>query len=176
MKRIWIVFLVAGAAILAVSAYQYLTRPGRGDLVPAFNLPAVDGQTISSEQFQGAPLLVHFWASWCGPCRQEFASLSRLYRDFKDDGFLIIAISEDGKEGDEAVRSFLKLHPVSFPVLLDRQGRVADAFRSWGVPESILVDRQGVIAWRGAGARDWDSHQARDMVRELVNRNIPADK
>ena len=171
MKRIWIVFLIAGAAILAVSAYQYLTRPDRGDLVPAFRLPAIDGQTVSIEQFQGAPLLVHFWASWCSPCRQEFASLNRLHRDFKDKGFVIIAVSEDeGEGGDGAVRSFLEFHPVSFLVLMDRHGRVADAFRSWGVPESILVDREGRIAWRGAGARDWDSRQARDMISELVNR------
>ena len=162
--------LIAGAALLAVSAYQYLTRPDRGDLAPTFELAAIDGQSISLEEFRGRPVLLHFWASWCGPCRQEFPSLHRMYQAFEDRGLVIMAISEDGEEGASAVKAFLDLHPVSFPVLLDREGRVADSFRSWGVPESIMIDRNGVIAWRGAGARDWDSPRARDMIRKLIGR------
>ena len=74
---------IAGIAILAMSALQYLTRPGRGDVAPLFSLSALDGKSISIEDFRGKPVLLHFWATWCGSCIKEMPSLSRLDKDFK---------------------------------------------------------------------------------------------
>lgn len=166
MKRLWIIALIAGIAIAAMSAFQVLTRPSRGDPAPAFALTALDGRAIALEQFRGRPLLLHFWATWCGVCRAEFPALVRLARDLGPEGLAVLAISEDREEG--AVRAFLRGSEGGLDVALDRGGEVADAYRSWGVPESILIAGDGIIAWRRSGAVDWDDHDVRAKIRSLV--------
>jgi len=152
---------------MAVSAFQYLTRPGKGDVAPGFSLPAVDGNAVDLGSFKGKPVLLHFFATWCGPCRDEFPSLNGLYNDYRRRGLAVLAISEDGKDADGAVRRFLSSVHVDFPVLLDGAGSVADEYVSYGVPETIFVDRHGVIASRHAGAIDWKSAGARKAVDSL---------
>ncbi len=173
MKRFWIFVAIAGSAIIAASAYQYLTRPSQGDPAPPFKLPTITGSQLSSSDFKGSPMLVHFWATWCGPCRSEFPSIERLYQRFRGDGFVVLAISEDGGAALDTVRAFLSANPVTFPVLIDEVGEVADEYMAWGVPESILVDREGKIVWRGSGAIDWDSSQAIDAVNSLLEGSSP---
>ena len=168
MKRFWILVLTAGIAIMAMSAYQYLTRPSQGDPAPAFALPAMDGTTATLEQFRGRPLLVHFWASWCGVCVQEFPSLVRMAEAMAPEGVAVVAIAEDGERGDDAVRAFFRNGTPPFPVLFDRDGAVADAYQSFGVPESFLIGKDGIIAWRHAGPIDWDDHDVRARIRALM--------
>jgi peroxiredoxin len=175
MKRFWIFVSIAGAALIAVSAYQYLTRPSAGDLAPGFKLPTIDGTQVSSTEFSGRPMLIHFWATWCGPCRVEFPSLARLHKRFSDTDFAIIAISEDGDGAPSAVRAFLSVNPVGFPVLIDEVGAMADEYMAWGVPESLLIDRSGKIVWRGSGAIDWDAPQAVTAVKALVDGKVPQE-
>lgn len=169
MKRFWIVISIAGIAIVAVSAYQYLARPDRGDAAPAFTLPSIDGKPMSLGDLRGRPVLLHFWASWCGVCRQEFPSIERLHREVGGLGLTVVAVSEDDKKDEASLRSFLKSVPATFPVLLDADGEVADAYQSWGVPDTILIDGNGIIAWRRSGSIDWDS----DDVRAKIRTNVP---
>ena len=166
MKRLWIFVLITGIAIAAVSVFQYLTRLGEGDLAPGFELISIDSRSVSLSGYKGRPVLLHFWASWCGPCRQEFPALSRLQRDFAKDGLAVLAVSEDKEIA--AVRAFVDFARPDFTVLLDDEGRVADAYQSWAVPETMLIDGRGTIVWRHAGPVDWDSRKARERVRELT--------
>lgn len=168
MRRFWIIVLIAGFALVAVSAFQYLNRPDRGDVAPAFSLPTPDGKIISLEDYSGRPRIVHFWATWCGNCRIEFPSLDRVYDHFKDDGLMVFAISENEKESDNAVISFLREMDSDLPVLMDRGGTAADDYRSLGVPETIFVSRGGVIVARREGAVDWNGAEVRDMIRSLI--------
>ena len=169
MKRFWILILTAGIAIMAMSAYQYLTRPSQGDPAPAFALPAMDGSTFALGDFKGRPLLVHFWASWCGVCVQEFPAILRLANDMGSEGLAIVAIAEDGEQGDPAVRAFFRGETLPFPVLFDRDGATADAWQSFGVPESFLIGTDGLIAWRHAGPVDWDGHDVRARIRAAMH-------
>lgn len=168
MKRFLIVIVIAGVALAAASAYQYWARPAGGDPAPAFTLSTVDGQPYDSAELAGTPHLIHFWATWCGPCRQELPALDRLARDLAPQGLRVVGIAED--EGAEPVRAFLAAQPMSFPVLLDREGEVADRYMSWGIPETILVDGTGTIVWRGAGAREWDSAEMREWIEEELEK------
>lgn len=168
MKRLAILIIIAGIALVAMSAFQYFLRPGSGDIAPQFVLKTIDGDEISSEALEGKPLIVHFWATWCVFCRDEFPSLTRLARDKKADGLVVLGISEDGEGGEKAVRTFLKGLDPSFPILMDEDGSVADAFGSFGMPDSILVSPGGFIARRLEGTFDWDSKEARGLVDALI--------
>jgi peroxiredoxin len=168
MKRLWILLTIAGIAIVAVSAFQYLTRPSTGDPAPLFSLPSAEGGDVALEGFRGRPTIVHFWASFCAPCREEFPPLGRLQRDFEDRGLVILAISEDGPPHQAARKAFLASMKPLFPVLFDDKGGVADAYESWSVPETFLIDRAGTIVWRHAGEIDWDAPKVRDMIEQLL--------
>ncbi|MFA5811436.1 MAG: TlpA disulfide reductase family protein [bacterium] len=170
MRRLWIFLLIAGIAIIAVSAFQYLTRPGRGDPAPAFALPSLDSKEIDIEGYRGRPVLLHFWASWCGLCQEEFPSLVRLAKDYEAQGLVVLAISEDEARSYPTVRAFTQTMNASFPILLDGKGAVADSYQSWAVPETIFIDSAGTISWRHSGPVNWDSDPARKMVSEFIQK------
>jgi len=168
MKRLWIIVFVAGIAIIAMSAFQYLGGPGKGDAAPDFALPALEGKVISLDDFHGRPFILHFWATWCDYCRHEFPSLVRLQRDFEKDGLVVLGISEDDPKDEDKVRLFSRTVDVNFPILMDTTGSVADEYGSYGMPETILVNREGVIVERFKGAIDWDSAESRELIESLV--------
>lgn len=173
MKRFWIFVMIAGIAVLAMSAFQFMTRPSSGDPAPSFALQTIDGSTMTLDDFRGRPLIIHFWATWCGVCVHEFPALMRLARDLAPEGLAVAAVSEEGKPGDKAVREFFRGEKPPFPVLIDGDGSVADAYRSWGVPETVMVDRNGFIVWRRAGAIDWDDHDVRAYIRASMGGDRP---
>ncbi|MBT3181640.1 MAG: TlpA family protein disulfide reductase [Deltaproteobacteria bacterium] len=168
MKRFWIIILIAGFAFVALSAFQYISRPGRGDMAPVFSLPTLKGDSVAFTDFAGQPRIVHFWATWCGYCRAEFPSLNRLNDLYRDSGLMIFAISEDGEDGDDAVRYFLRETAVDIPILLDRTGKVADDYKSYGMPESLIVAPNGEIVERFTGAVNWDSDKVKMIIENMM--------
>ncbi len=166
MRKLWIAAIAAGIALVAMSALQYLTRPDEGDLAPGFKLRSLDSEVVSLDGFRGRPVILHFWASWCGACRQEFPSLARLQSDFEEEGLAVLAISLD-ESREEAAAFAASVIKSGMVVLMDTDGTVADSYQSYAVPETFLIDRDGRIVWRRAGSVDWDSAEARARVKEL---------
>ncbi len=107
-----------------------------------FTLTGLDGQKWNLRQLRGKVVLVNFWATWCPPCRREMPDLNALYKQFKDRGFVVLAISD---EKPKAVRSFLAKHKVTYPILLDPEDRVHKEFDVIGIPKSYLYDRDGKL-------------------------------
>jgi cytochrome c biogenesis protein CcmG, thiol:disulfide interchange protein DsbE len=169
MKRLWIVIIIAGIAIVAVSAFQYLTRPGKGDAAPLFALTSSEGKSVALEGYRGRPVLLHFWASWCSPCREEFPLLAKLAADLREEDIAVLGVAEDDEGSRAAMLSFVQEVRPPFLVLQDGDGRVADAYESWTVPESFLIDRQGTIQWRHAGPVDWSSPAIRARLERLMH-------
>ena len=166
MRKIWIFVIIAGIAILAMSAFQYLMRPGAGDVAPPFALDSMEGERVELASFKGKPVLLHFFASWCGPCRAEFPQLSAVQDEFEEEGLTVLGISEDEEMGP--IKAFVGFMKPSFPVLLDMDGKAADSYMSYAVPETIFVDREGMIRWRHAGPIEWKGPAARMRVKELI--------
>lgn len=107
----------------------------RGEAIPALALPALDGRTVQlPADYAGRPLLVNFWASWCGPCIEEMPELERYAREQAGKGVQVIGIALDDKA---AVDDFLKRVPVSYPILLDQAGP-ADSSVQLGNPKGVL--------------------------------------
>ncbi|MBN2645162.1 MAG: TlpA family protein disulfide reductase [Desulfuromonadaceae bacterium] len=138
----------------------------RAGLAPDFVLQDLQGQAVRLSDLRGKVVLVHFWATWCPPCRQEMPSMEALYRVLREVGVELLAINVD-KEGARAVGPFLQQHPHSFPVLLDPDAVVQKAYRVDKFPETFVVDRQGVVVEHVIGAIDWSQPAVERFLRTL---------
>ncbi len=125
-----------------------------------------DGNFILLEDFRGKVVFLNFWATWCIPCRLEMPAMERLYRDFKGQGFIVLAVNV--QEGPGPVRAFMQELRLTFPVVLDPKGKAAMAFAVRGLPATYLIDRNQMIVGRAIGAREWDSKDGREYIRALL--------
>lgn len=138
---------------------------------PDFTATDVEtGASMSLSDLEGRIVLLNIWATWCPPCETEMPSMDRLYRELGPEGFSVVAISVD-QESTSLVRRWVEERGLSFTVLHDRDGRFEESFRSVGVPESFLIDRDGRLVAREIGPRVWDSPEYGGMVRRLLERD-----
>lgn len=163
-----ILAVVGIVALLAFNAGEPLGVEV-GDRVPAYSAPSLDGGEVSLADHLGEVVLVNVWATWCGPCRVEMASIQALYDTYRDRGFNVLAISIDaGSDSRQVVEKFAAEYKLSFTILLDRDSRITRLLRTVGVPETFVLDREGRIAKRVIGASDWGSEANRTLINELL--------
>ena len=111
-----------------------------------FTLSTLDGAEVSLSQFYGRPVLITFWASWCLPCREEMPELVQSYEDHKTEGLMILGVNLTYSDTLPDVQAFASEFNITFPVLLDKDGAVAEnLYKIPGVPTSIFVSRDGTI-------------------------------
>ena len=123
-----------------------IERADVGYLAPEFTLNTLAGEAVSLSDFRGNPVLINFWATWCGPCRIETPELLRVYDAHKAEGFVILSIDLAHQDSVDDVRAFVEEFNMDFPVLVDETGEVStDLYRLLGLPVSVFVDRDGVI-------------------------------
>jgi cytochrome c biogenesis protein CcmG, thiol:disulfide interchange protein DsbE len=174
MTRPWIVVglvlssLVVGAAVLTRYGPD-VRQVAVGTSAPDFR--AIDlgtGDSVSlRDHYRGAVTLVNIWATWCQPCRIEMPAMQKLYDSLAPHGFRIAAVSID--EGPpEDVRAFGQDLGLTFDLLQDRSTRVQQIYQTTGVPESFLLNRDGVIVKRVIGAHDWNSPVNRGLIERLL--------
>ncbi len=108
-----------------------------------FTLTDLQGRTWTLKDLRGKVVLVNFWATWCPPCQKEMPDLEALYNRFKDQGFVILAISED--EETAKVAPFIAERKISYPILLDPGSKVNEQFQVEGIPKSFVYDRDGKL-------------------------------
>jgi peroxiredoxin/outer membrane lipoprotein-sorting protein len=114
-----------------------------GRRMPEFTLQDLSGQEIAASSFQGKPVLVNFWATWCAPCREQMPKIQEAQRAFADKGLVVLAIN-DGESADTASK-YIDEHKYTFRVLLDRDKAVAGKFSVSGIPALFLIDRDGNV-------------------------------
>jgi peroxiredoxin len=107
-----------------------------------FTLTDLQGKTWTLSALRGKVVLVNFWATWCPPCRKEMPDLQALYTRFKDQGFVILAISDE--EADK-VQPFIAERKITYPVMLDPGGKVKELFQVEGIPKSFVYNREGKL-------------------------------
>jgi len=133
-----------------------LAQSGKTIPAPDFTLKSLNGEEVSLNQHRGKYVLVNFWATWCGPCKMEMASLETLYQRFKSRKFSLLAISND-MFGAKIVEPFVKAHRLSFPILLDQQLQASNKFGVVGLPTTFMIGPEGNIIGERRGAEDWAS-------------------
>lgn len=173
-RRRWIVAGLLFTALLAVAALVRMspsdgTGVDVGERAPAFSAPNLSGEEVSFADHRGEVVLVNVWATWCGPCRVEMPSIQASYERFRERGFTVLAVSVDTGLGYEhKVEKFVAEYELTFPVLLDPEGRIQRTLRTVGVPETFVLDREGRIVKRLIGATDWDSEAHQTLIEELL--------
>jgi thiol-disulfide isomerase/thioredoxin len=135
-----------------------------------FTLPDLDGKPHRLADYRGKVVLVNFWATWCPPCRREMPSMERLQQKFKGQAFVILAVNQ--QEDPDRVFVFTgQLEPSpTFPILMDRNSTVSNAWGVLGLPASFIVDQQGRVVYRAMGGRDFDHPAMEQTLRALLKK------
>ncbi len=142
----WIVFsqtFVSGPAN-GGEAGALEPAPIKGHPAPDFALPTLDGKTVRLSDFKGKPVLVNFWATWCGPCRSEFPDFQKAAVD-NAGTLVIIGINNTTTDQKDQIPAFLDEFGVTYPIVLDETGDTAKAYNILGLPTSIFIDRNGNV-------------------------------
>jgi peroxiredoxin len=136
---------------------------------PRFAVIDVDGTTFSLAEQMGHPIVLHFWATWCEPCRRELPALAAAYRRLDDGDVRFIAISIDRDVSAEAIRALVNQYDLPFAVALASSGDVSERYWSWGIPVTYFIDRDGNLRERFLGSRDWASARAQQLLAEFAD-------
>jgi len=137
-----------------------------GKRAPEFTLKDLNDKTVSLSSLRGKVVLINFWATWCPPCRAEMSSLNNLHKEYKNNGFSVIAVSSD--RSISSVRDFLSKKPVDLPVLMDSDSKVSRQFKVFSLPTSFLLDKNGVIVQKFLGEEEWDSPEMKKKIKEML--------
>lgn len=122
-----------------------------GSMMPEYTALELDGSEFNLASKRDKVLLVNLWATWCGPCRFEIPELQAIHGRYKDRGFEVIGVSVD-EGGADVVKPFVEEQKMTYPVVLDPRGQLADMLQVSVLPTTILVDRSGKITWKKIGA------------------------
>lgn len=143
-----------------------LSRAGAGTPLPAFMLTTVEGKVLDFSQLRGKVVVLNFWATWCGPCKEEMPALDRLSRRFDPRDLAILTITTELER--TSLQQFMKQLDSTLPVLLDEQRDVSLAFMVRGLPTTVLIAKNGTIVGRAVGPREWDGPDAIRLVEGLL--------
>ncbi|MEJ2708381.1 MAG: redoxin domain-containing protein [Anaerolineales bacterium] len=127
----------------ALSARPPAARQGFS--APDFTLQTLDGETVRLSDLRGQPVLINLWASWCPPCKAEMPAFERVYGDYHDKGFQILAVNATNQDNLNNAIQFVQDYELSFPILLDTDGEVSRQYQLNSLPTSFFVDRNGII-------------------------------
>jgi peroxiredoxin len=138
-----------------------------GDHAPEFRLQKSDAGSVSLADLSGKVVMVHFWATWCPPCVEELPTLDRLHNSTLGKDFEMLAVSVD-EGGAGAVAPFIQKNRLNLPVLFDPGGDVARLYGTYKLPETYIVDRQGVVRYKAIGPRDWTDPANIQVLQNII--------
>ena len=149
------VFLAANAGTVAVQ-----------DQAPDFTLKSLEGSNLRLDEYKGQVVLINFWASWCGPCRQEMPLLDRLHHRYEDTGFAVLGVNVEGEV--EPAQEIVDKTNVTFPILIDAGQKVSQMYDLPAMPSTVVVDRDGVIRYIHLGYKPGDEAKYVEVVKKLI--------
>jgi thiol-disulfide isomerase/thioredoxin len=135
-------------------------------LAPSFTLPSRAGDNVSLAQLKGKVVMLNFWASWCGPCRQEMPLLDQMHKRYSALGFTLVGVNVDADSKD--AEQWLSKTPVSFPVLFDRDSKVSKLYEVSAMPSTVFIDRKGNVRYLHRGYKTGDEGEYLNQIRALL--------
>lgn len=160
-------FYIAAVNKVELRPYE-VEYPAETFIAPSFELPSLSGGKLNLTDYRGKVVFINFWATWCGTCKVEMPSMEKLYRRFKDQGLEMLTISID--KDQSLIKPFMDQYNLTFPVLLDPKSDVAKKkYKTTGVPETFIIDQQGIIRHKAIGPRDWATEETMAAFAQLLS-------
>jgi peroxiredoxin len=153
--------VVTSAAVLSATVATAQSKPA-----PNLTLRDINERSFTLSSYRGKVVLINFWATWCPPCLEEMPAMERLYRQHRDGGFTLVAVSVDADS--KLVAPFLTARKFSFPVALDPSMNMANTYGVRALPSSFIVARDGTLAALAIGPRHWDNDAAHSLIEALA--------
>jgi peroxiredoxin len=160
-----LLLLLLATGLEAQEAGSGLTEIPERPAAPDFELKDIDGQTHRLADLRGEVVIINFWATWCPPCREEMPSMERAAALVEKEGIRLLAVNVG--EDEDTIFQFTANYPVTFPLLVDSDSEVTEAWPIRGLPTTFVVDPEGRIAFRAIGGREWDKDGILAPIRAL---------
>lgn len=151
-RIVYFIILIVGLAWILISADRsdastagQIPAPQQGFLAPDFELKTPEGGIVKLSDLRGQAVLVNLWATWCPPCRAEMQSIEKVYQEYKDQGFTVLAVNMTYQDDPSAVMPFVNEQKLNFPILLDETSAMSKAYQLRSLPSSYFIGRDGVI-------------------------------
>lgn len=172
MKKPWLILfwiaclMVAGAShALDKNLKQTLFPLKKPFVAPDFVLKSEDSKTYRLADYRGQVVILNFWATWCPPCRYEMPSMERAWKQIKGKGIVILAINVG--EDEDTIFAFTGTYPVTFPLLMDRDGTVIKKYPVIGLPTTYIINPKGLVTHRAIGTREWEHPQLLEQLYKM---------
>ena len=177
LKKYGLLYLLV-VIILAVIAYRIQLspiqitvldqeKPEVGHPAPVFTLRNLQGNLEGLVDHKDKVIILNFWATWCAPCLEEMPAFEKLYRRYRSQGLTVLAVSLD--KGDfSKVQGFVDSNNLTFPVLMDSDGVAEKLYPSFTIPFTYVIDKEGRVAARVDGAKNWASNETFAALNILI--------
>jgi peroxiredoxin len=163
-----IVGILAGSLVAGIALSPALQPIGVESKAPGFQaLDVASGDTVDFSSYDGEVVLLNIWATWCIPCVTEMPSIQRLYDQLGASGLKVVAVSVDNESSDK-VRAWAEERGLTFDILHDRSAEIERTYQTTGVPETFVIDREGVILKKVIGPADWDHPTQVALMQRLL--------
>src|SRR5881409_2431146 len=162
-----ILALAFGVVWLQSAKYEPLVV---GMTAPDFRLPDMAGKSQRLSDYRGKVVFLNFWATWCKPCKEEMPSMQMMWENFKTEDFVILAVSMDRVTTKKDIPSFIESMRLTFPVLTDSWGQTDKRYKLMGVPETYIIDQDGVLREKVIGPRDWTRRESIETIVRLLQK------
>jgi thiol-disulfide isomerase/thioredoxin len=169
--------------VVVISAIYFFTQDKKepqvrqflkaGEQYIPFSLPSLKGKTINTKDIKGKVLFINFWATWCAPCKEEMPSMQRLYEKLNKkypNKFEMLAVNIDSTDVPEVVQLYALDLKLKFPILLDTNGAIKNSYKTTGVPETFIIDKNGKIEKIYIGAINWDSPKNYKEIEAIIEK------
>ena len=173
-RQQWVAIASGAMALVFVVALVIKIRPQLdllevGSRAPDFH--AVDlatGRATTLADYKGKVILLNIWATWCQPCRVEMPAIERLHKKLGGTDFQVVSVSIDA-DGDSVVTAFARDLGLTFQILHNQSGDIQQIYQTTGVPESFVIDREGIIVKKVIGAAEWDGPVNETLIERLTH-------
>jgi len=162
------VLLFGLCVALALFLSYCAKKPKESISAPDFTLKTIEGQEITLSGLRGKVVLLDFWATWCGPCKESIPHLTQLYKNYQDKGFELIGMSLDKSGEVEMVRRFVKSMDIPYPIIMTPED-VARNYKITGLPTTVLIDKEGKVREKIVGFNSTIGQQIAARVSELTS-------
>ena len=154
--------LLLGVSLTAPAFSVEVEQPA-----PDFTLEALEGPNQRLQEYRGQVVLINFWASWCGPCRQEMPVLDQLHKRYEEAGFAVLGGNVEGSRAP--AEKIAKEAGVSFPVLIDAKQKISKEYDLEAMPSTVVVDRDGQVRYIHRGYKPGDETKYLEVVKQLIS-------